>query len=536
MPPALTENERPHALETPCMKLHAKIALLAVTTLAVPLALALVLFKDILAQKNSAEVERQLLATAQTVAAAEEAQQFLRGFSHSGLESLVRDTVDASSNLTRLTVFDLQTARFAYPEPVGDAPELVENEAAFAGGEARVVALEETPGTQVRALTPVNDQGVLKGYVLAETTMSMVLSRRRQVILTLALCCIGGLAAAVAGSAYLARKTRRALLGLEPEEIAGGYNGYVSMMETLHEGVVAIDSHGMISMSNRAAKRLLGMKGRDLNARHIKDIMPDTRLLEVLASGKPEYNREQQVHGRVLIVNRVPIVENGTPVGAVVIFQDKSQVVQLAEELTGARQLVDTLRAASHEFRNKTHVILGLLERGHVERAKQYIIDIQQERVELNKKLVHSFKDPVVSGLILAKCISCGEQGVRLDIDADSNLEPIGNHDLNHALVTIAGNLIDNAMESARNNADGKGRIVLKINEQPGHIDIEVADNGPGIEAELLDKIFVRGFSTKGDGHGIGLYLVREVTESAGGRISVKSSPRETLFAVVLPK
>ncbi len=497
------------------MKVRRAIMLVALLAAASPVAVYLAANQDALRQKNPSAITAHLTALAEEIAYSAEARQFVSGFSHSGLESIVTSTVDASGDVARIAVYDTESQRFSYPVHGDPAP----NE------QARIIVA-----------VPIRDDDTIVGRIEIETTESLVASRRRQIIITAVLCLAGGLAIGLTAASIVAKRFSQSLNNMEPEEITSQHAGFVAMTNSLHEGVLAIDQHEMISMSNQAARRLLGMKGRDLNARHIRDIVPDTGLPRVLASGLPEYNREQEIHGRIMITNRVPIVENKQVVGAMAIFQDKSNIVQLAEELTGARQLVDTLRAASHEFRNKLHVILGLIERGHIERAKEYIIDIQNRRVELSEKLDKTFADPVVSALILGKCISCGEQGVMLDISQDSRIAPIPDRMLNHALVTIVGNLIDNAMESARTNHRGDGRIELSLNESESAIVISVADNGPGVPAQLMERIFERGFSTKGDGHGIGLCLVSQVTESAGGKITLSSARGKTVFSVHLPK
>lgn len=501
--------------------------------LAAALALAVALYGGILRMDGPEAVVRELRSQAEAIAALTETRQFLHGFSYSGMESFIRDAVNTSAVLSHAAVFDEEALRFSYPESF--AADAEKPPALPAESAARVAVLPDRPGTPIRVFAPILDDGVARGTVMTETTMSSVTSKRRQAIISIALCAVGGLIAAFAATARLARKIRRELRGMEPEEIANKYHSSIGMMEAMHEGVVAVDVHGMITMSNKAAKKLLGMKGRDINARHIRDVMPESRLLEVMASGRAEYNMEQQIHGRVLIANRLPIVEGDKIVGAMAVFQDKSQVVQLAEELTGARRMVDSLRAASHEFQNKTHVILGLLERGHVERAKEYILDIQRKKV-ISSQMVDVFRDPVVSGLVLAKTVSCTERGVVLDIAAGSGLEPIVDDDLNHSVVTIVGNLVDNAMESASANPGGDGRVALDIRESPESIFIEVADNGGGIEPKSVEKIFVRGYTTKGDGHGTGLFLVKQVAESAGGEVTVRSSGLETVFSVRLPK
>ena len=90
----------------------------------------------------------------------------------------------------------------------------------------------------------------------------------------------------------------------------------------------------------------------------------------------------------------------------------------------------------------------------------------------------------------------------------------------------VIGNLIENAFESMNSKGpayDGKKELIFGIFSRPGGVLITVQDTGEGIKAENRQQIFENGFSTKGDGRGTGLYQVKSMVESLGGKICVES-------------
>lgn len=113
---------------------------------------------------------------------------------------------------------------------------------------------------------------------------------------------------------------------------------------------------------------------------------------------------------------------------------------------------------------------------------------------------------------------------------------------LREQLVSILGNLIDNALEATLSHHGKGGKVTVILSDFGKELIFEVEDQGPGIATEDLDKIFTRGYTTKtSQGHGIGLDLVKSLTEHLGGLITVESIEAETggngsRFTLYLPK
>lgn len=198
------------------------------------------------------------------------------------------------------------------------------------------------------------------------------------------------------------------------------------------------------------------------------------------------------------------------------------------------RTLGEALRAQTHEHGNRMHTAVALLELGRTEEAIGILTETSRESQSLvDQVTARRHGDPTVGALLLGKASQAKERGIdwRVHIEPDtprSRLSPVDS-------VSVLGNLIDNAMDAASATADRWVEVVLRPSDAGGVV-VEVADSGTGVPAELRERIFEHGFSTKpadAEGRGVGLALVRSVVEEAGGSIELSDSP--TLFRVTLP-
>jgi len=455
-----------------------------------------------------------------------------------GMQDKLLNILETSSDIDYIVVCDMSGIRYSHPNPeLLGLPLVGGDDIRIKTASSRYISSANgTLGQAIRAFIPVfdYDQKTRIGYVVVGTLRASIQHSRRQLFLYYVIYLFSGLVIGVTGAYMLAKNIKRSLLGLEPDDLARLYRENKGMMEALHEGIIAIDKYGTITLLNESAKELLGLDESSLG-KDIYAVFPNSRLPVVAVSGEAENNQELKVSGRVIITNRVPIFEKGKATGAIATFRDKTMLIQLAEQLTGANQLVGSLRASTHDFMNKMHTILGLLELSEYNRAKVFILDIQQKQQDLNKRLFNNFKDPVIAGLILGKVNVCNEQGIKLFVSGDSHLGEIHDKDFLHTLVMIIGNLVDNAIESARNRGAGKGCVSLYISPQEPEILLKVSDNGIGVSKENREMIFKQGFSTKGPGRGMGLYLIRQEVDKLGGNIEVINDEEQIVFSVRLP-
>ena len=219
----------------------------------------------------------------------------------------------------------------------------------------------------------------------------------------------------------------------------------------------------------------------------------------------------------------------------------KRQFLEFAEDLEGTKFLVDSMRANNHDFTNKLHVILGLIQIGEYEKAQSYIENISIIQRETISRVMNSIDNASFAALLIGKIARASECNVKFILD--SNLH-FCSQDIaipSEALVTITGNLIDNALDSMNEMLHSEDRGV-KQNElhfgvmtKPGSLLITVEDTGTGIPEKIKKQIYENGFSTKGEGRGVGLYHTKLLIENLGGEISFESQEgKGTCFMVRL--
>jgi two-component system CitB family sensor kinase len=233
----------------------------------------------------------------------------------------------------------------------------------------------------------------------------------------------------------------------------------------------------------------------------------------------------------------MPIRRDGRQLGWVVTFQDRTESESLKRELDEALGLADTLRAQSHEFANRLHTIVGLVELGHYQEAVQFVTDLSAARGELTQQLVAAIGEPKLAAIILAKMSLADERGVTLRLEPDSQ---VGQRiTAVREVLTVVGNLIDNAIDAASAGPSGPGGTVeLTLVAAESDLLIRVRDSGPGVPHEMREQIFMDGVTTKssatGARRGLGLALVHQVVTSMGGMVSVGHDDG-AVFTAVLP-
>lgn len=202
----------------------------------------------------------------------------------------------------------------------------------------------------------------------------------------------------------------------------------------------------------------------------------------------------------------------------------KKEFLAFTEDFEGTKFLVDSMRANNHDFTNKLHVILGLIQIGQYDKAVSYIQNISIIQRETISKVMNSIENPSFAALIVGKIARSSECNVKFILNEGSRLK---NEDISipsEALITITGNLIDNALDSMnKDTSKNEKELSLGIYTRPGELLIIVKDTGTGIPDEIKEKIFENGFSTKGSGRGIGLYHTKQLVSSLGGTITVES-------------
>ncbi|QDP99314.1 sensor histidine kinase [Lysinibacillus fusiformis] len=431
-----------------------------------------------------------------------------------------------------IVVLDMQRRKYSHPstEEIGGISQSGDLNAAFSEHYYTSIAHGEH-GEMVRAFVPImsNDGHqigvVVVGYSVL-TVAELLHSIQKELFITILL----SLLFSAWGAHTLGLHMKKQMFGLEPHEIAKMYVERTETFNAMHEGIIAIDNDLTITIFNEKACEILGVSKRPatLIGKKIFEVLPDTRLPEILALDRPIYNRELYINDHSIMSNRIPIQVNGITVGAVAMFKDRTEVKQLAEELTGVRAFVQALRVQTHEHKNKLHTIAGLLQLGHHAQALSYLTQVKEEHDEITNFLNERIKNENISGLLLSKISYAKEQGITLEIDRASHLSTFPKNLDHHDFVILFGNLIENAFDALKDMPTGEKIVHVSVDEEDDVLAILVTDNGVGIADEVKAHIFDNGFSTKEKkGRGIGLYLIKEIVHKGHGDIEVISEPHK---------
>jgi two-component system CitB family sensor kinase len=336
------------------------------------------------------------------------------------------------------------------------------------------------------------------------------------------------------GAWFLARRIRRQTLGLEPADIAAILERREAMLLGIREGVVGLDAGGQVNLVNPEATHLLGITQDNLGD-HLVDAVPSLALERLIAKPAEYRDVELTISERALVANVMPVSVRGHHVGTVLTLRDRTDFESLVGELESVQELVEALRAQAHEFTNTLHTISGLIELGRTSDVVDLISDHADTHERLTAAYENQLPDPLLVGLLIAKSAIAAERGIRFSVDVTGLEESalVGSREL----ITIIGNLVDNAFDGVAGPRDGGAHVVLSMTRDGDTLEISVWDNGPGITAAVRAVMFDEGFTTKGtDTHaGIGLSLVQNTVAAADGSIAVEHDDNRTRFRVRIP-
>ncbi|WP_203337759.1 sensor histidine kinase [Nocardioides limicola] len=332
------------------------------------------------------------------------------------------------------------------------------------------------------------------------------------------------------GSLLLARRVKRQTLGMEPREITRLVEHREAMLHGIREGVIGLDTQHRVTLVNDAASDLLGIAstavGQPLSALEVEPHVQAVLTGEDGGSG----DRVVPIGDRVVILNRMPLIQRDQTTGSVTTMRDRTDLLRLQDELDVSRTTTEALRAQAHEFSNRLHVIGGLLELEEPEEARRFVRRISGAHAQLSADVAARVADPAAAALLIAKVSRAHEQDTTLRVSSDSAL-PALPEGLATDLVTVLGNLIDNALDAVR--ASSAERVIeVAAHCADDTVSVSVSDSGPGVPESLRGKIFQEGFSTKESarpgGRGVGLNLVRVVCTRRGGRVRIDPTPPDS--------
>lgn len=410
-------------------------------------------------------------------------------------------------------------------------------------GSPHVEVFTGTLGPSVRAIVPVFGQGddsaeEVIALVSAGVTVDTVSIARNAQLPLVWLLASGALIAGTAVSLLLSRHLRRATLNLGTQELSRMFVFYDSVLHSVRDGLALTNLQGELVLYNDQAASLLNLPpsvpGQPVP---VSDVGLSPSIRELLASGRRAVDELHVTDDRVLVVNQEPAVPaSGTkPLGTVTTIRDHTELEALTDEVQTMRTLTGALRAQTHEHANRLHTIVSLIELDRSTEALEFATRDLEQSQQLTDEVVAAIDEPFITALLVGKAAQANERGLHLSIDVPGVLQTGGMDPRD--LVTIIGNLLDNAFDAAAASDDRSVDLSIRPDEE--HTDvviIEVWDSGPGLDSDQLGNIFTLGFTSKGAAgtRGLGLALVRQAVHRLGGTIHA-TNDGGARFTVRLP-
>ncbi len=444
----------------------------------------------------------------------------------------IAEAIRKSTGASFVVVANKDGIRYSHPNPQLIGQRVSTDPSQALSGENYVGVQTGTLGTSVRAKVPIRDgSGKVIGLVSVGFLEDAVNASIAQSTPILLLSTLLALTFGTIGSLLMARRVRRQTSGLGPREIGLLLEQREAVLHSIREGVVVTDADNRITLMNDEAVWLLGLDAPHLGKR-LAEVMPASAVLDVLSGERPGKDEFVVAGDRVLVVNRATTVVRGEQVAAVSTLRDRTELERVIRELDTERSMAHALRTQAHEFFNKLHAVSGLIELGRVDDAVGLIASATHVHQELVDRVRERISEPTLAALLLAKASVAVERGVEFRLAGDAELAP-GAAD-ERDLVTVVGNLVDNAVDAAAGTPGAW--VELGVGATEVGVEIRVRDSGPGISDEHLADIWREGYTTKRDTahHGLGLALVRQLIARRGGWQCVSTDPY-TEFRVLLP-
>lgn len=482
-------------------------------------------------KKVTEAIEKSLLDTAYVIAANPMIQEELANNEDPQKMKIQNFTerVRLKTELLFISVIDMESIRYSHPIPYnigrkflgGDEKKVINT------GESYVSVGSGHLGKSVRAFVPVKCDGVQVGAVSVGVSNRDIREETIEYFNELIPIFILVLIIIIILAKKLSENIKCDIYGLEPDEIAIELREKESIINNIQEGLIAVNREGEVTAINERALTILKIIKKEQIDQKIINL-----LMETMYRRSRIFNKEIRINREIILMtNFYSIIgEYGKVVGAIVSFEDYTKVHNMAEELTGVKELTWNLRAQNHEFMNKLHTIAGLIQLEENEKALEYIFTTTENRNAITDN-IRRIKEPSIQGLLFSKYNRADEMKILFEIDPESYLEQLPNSIKVQEFLTILGNLIENSIEEVRIKEDGW--IYCGI-FQDENIRIVVKNNGRKIDDELRKSIFKRGYSTKGDFRGLGLYNVNSIITSLGGNLDLISDEQITIWEITL--
>jgi len=396
-------------------------------------------------------------------------------------------------------------------------------------------------GLSLRSKAPIrNAENQVIGIVSVGDLTSHINSLTLEKVISILLAAVTLLVALFTFSWFFSRSIKKQMFSLEPRDIGLLVRQQKALMESIYEGVIAIDDQFRVAVINQAAKKLLNL---DAPSRELRGL-PLQQVIVPVGFFTPQVMLEKDIHDEICLFNNLTVIASRVRImlenqlqGWVITFRDCSDIDRLSIQLSQVQRYADNLRIMRHEQLNWTATLAGLLHMGRYDEAIRYIEAQSENAQEILDFVSARFCSPRLCGLLLGKYARAREKGVVLEFDPACEITRLPATLSETELMSVIGNLLDNAIEATLLRGSEAGPVEVYIVCSQDELVIEVADHGVGITQERREDIFSMGVTSKPEGdHGLGLHLVASYVSHAGGSIEVSDNvPTGAVFSVFIP-
>lgn len=442
---------------------------------------------------------------------------------------------DSSENIDYLVIVSAEDIRYYHQDHslIGKTFAGGDEDAALNGSTPYITVRQGSVDLQKRAFHGITSaDGTTVGFIMVSASQQTIRNRQFHLILRFLLIFCLILAVGILFAYIISRNIRKSLLGFEPGTFANMYLQREEILNNLDEGILAVNRNLHIFYQNPAARKIIQNGGSDTICSGSGNSSPDlatpaslgSLINEAFLSGRTISGRMLEVNGFSLLVNLIPLPEPGKPDVILLIMRDKTELAEMGEQLSGTSHVIDALRANTHEYMNKLHVISGLLQIGANEEAISFISDVSSDIENGYQSIVRQIQNRTIAALLLGKQNRAKELDIDFTLRKDSQLEAHNPYLSTKELVTLIGNLLENAFDATK-NADDFRQVELFIGSNAHGLIITVDDTGCGMTEEQIQQIYKGHYTTKGEGHGFGTQLIQEIIRNHQGFLDIESEP-----------
>ncbi|KPH96799.1 signal transduction histidine kinase regulating citrate/malate metabolism [Actinobacteria bacterium OK074] len=480
---------------------------------------------------------RQATAVARSVADAPSVRAAIRTADPTARLQPYALQVQRDTGVDFVTIMNTKGIRWTHPNPDLIGEKFLGHTARALKGESFTETYKGTLGPSVRAVTPIRDGGRIVGLVSAGIKVEAISARVRGQLTALLGVAGGALALGAVGTYVINARLRRSTHGMNATELSRMHDYHQAALHAVREGLLMLDSSFRVALINDGGRELLGVDG-EVIGRSVAELGLPAPLTGALLSSQPRVDEVHLTARRVLVVNTSPVL-GGQHRGTVVTLRDVTELQSLMGELDSERGFTLALRSQAHEAANRLHTVVSLIELGRGEEAVEFATAELELAQALTDQVVAAVNEPVLAALLLGKAAQANERGVELEVTEDSGIDDglLPDSLPPRDLVTVLGNLIDNAVDAAQGSAGA--RVTVTAYTDAAFLTLRVTDTGAGVDPAHAEAVFQRGWSTKPSGpggRGLGLALVKQTVARHEGTLTVSEAPDGgAAFEVRLP-